>query len=166
MSKLEELVESLINSKENYEKYENECLNFMKELIQGFEEYLGAPEKIIKYYQIDDSNQIQYRNYISKIKIEDDGFWHAHIDIMLPSTLNNLKKIEGGVRTKVLVKKEDDYSIVKLINDTKEFKIKDGDFLEFYDYLFKEIKNLFDNSLENIKKGKADLKEDSLVYIQ
>lgn len=78
---------------------------------------------------------------------------------------------QENVRSTLLIKKEDGRFVVKYGRESKdEFRIcedDEDDLKKFYDYIFDEIKELYDKQLEHITGGAEFAHDhDDLRYIQ
>ena len=170
MSRFEELCESYTSARKRYFNYENECMEFGIKMMKGLKEYLECPPEQVNYYPPDKESDpnVSY-NIHGATKLGDDGFWHVGIGIGLYEVPNG--RPQENVRSTLLIKKEDGRFIVKYGRESKdEFRIcedDEDDLKKFYDYIFDEIKELYDKQLEHITGGAEFAHDhDDLRYIQ
>jgi hypothetical protein len=170
MSRFEELCESYTSARKRYFNYENECMEFGIKMMNGLKEYLECPPEQVNYYPPDKESDpnVSY-NIHGATKLGDDGFWHVGIGIGLYEVPNG--RPQENVRSTLLIKKEDGRFIVKYGRESKdEFRIcedDEDDLKKFYDYIFDEIKELYDKQLEHITGGAEFAHDhDDLRYIQ
>jgi hypothetical protein len=170
MSRFEELCESYTSARKRYFNYENECMEFGIKMMNGLKEYLECPPEQVNYYPPDKESDpnVSY-NIHGATKLGDDGFWHVGIGIGLYEVPNG--RPQENVRSTLLIKKEDGRFVVKYGRESKdEFRIcedDEDDLKKFYDYIFDEIKELYDKQLEHITGGAEFAHDhDDLRYIQ
>ena len=170
MTRFEKLCESYTCARKRYFNYETECMEFGIKMVDGLKEYLQCPPEQINYYPPDKESDpnVSY-NIHGATKLGDDGFWHVGIGIGLYEAPN--VRPQENVRSTLLIKKDDSHFIVKYGRESKdEFKIcedKEDDLKKFYDYIFEEIKELYEKQLEQIKGGAEFAHDhDDLRYIQ
>jgi hypothetical protein len=170
MSRFEELCESYTSARKRYFNYENECMEFGIKMMNGLKEYLECPPEQVNYYPPDKESDpnVSY-NIHGATKLGEDGFWHVGIGIGLYEVPNG--RPQENVRSTLLIKKEDGRFVVKYGRESKdEFRIcedDEDDLKKFYDYIFDEIKELYDKQLEHITGGAEFAHDhDDLRYIQ
>lgn len=170
MTRFEELCKSYANARKKYFNYEDECMRFGVDMVNGLVKYLECPPEQVNYYPPDKESDpnISYNIHGATI-LGEDGFWHVGIGIGLYEAPK--LRPQENVRSTLLIKKVDDHFIVKYGKESPdEFKICEGkveDLNEFYDYIFEEIKELYDKQLEHIKGGTEFASDhDDLRYIQ
>ena len=170
MTRFEELCESYTNARKKYFNYEDECMHFGTEMVDGLIKYLECPPEQVNYYPPDKESDpnVSY-NIQGATILGDDGFWHVGIGIGLYEVQN--VRPQENVRSTLLIKKDDSHFIVKYGKQSQdEFRIGEDsveDLKKFYDHVFKEIKDLYDKQLENMKKGAEFAQDhDDLRYIQ
>ena len=170
MTRFEELCESYTNARKRYFNYENECMEFGVKMVDGLKEYLKCPPEQVNYYPPDKESDpnVSY-NIHGATKLGDDGFWHVGIGIGLFEVPNG--RPQENVRSTLLIKKEDGRFVVKYGKEsTDEFRIcedDEEDLKRLYDYIFDEIKELYDKQLEHITGGAEFAHDhDDLRYIQ
>ncbi len=170
MTRFEELCESYTSARKRYFNYENECMEFGIKMVDGLKEYLDCPPEQVNYYPPDKESDpnVSY-NIHGATKLGEDGFWHVGIGIGLYEVPNG--RPQENVRSTLLIKKEDGRFVVKYGRESKdEFRIcedDEDDLKRFYDYIFDEIKELYDKQLEHITGGAEFAHDhDDLRYIQ
>ena len=170
MTRFEDLCGSYTSARKRYFNYENECMEFGIKMVDGLKEYLECPPEQVNYYPPDKESDpnVSY-NIHGATKLGEDGFWHVGIGIGLYEVPNG--RPQENVRSTLLIKKEDGHFVVKYGKESKdEFKVceeKEEDLKKFYDYIFDEIKELYDKQLEHITGGAEFAHDhDDLRYIQ
>ncbi len=170
MTRFEELCGSYTSARKRYFHYENECMEFGIKMVDGLKKYLECPPEQVNYYPPDKESDpnVSY-NIHGATKLGEDGFWHVGIGIGLYEVPNG--RPQENVRSTLLIKKEDGRFVVKYGKESKdEFRIcedSEDDLKKLYDYIFDEIKELYDKQLEHITGGAEFAHDhDDLRYIQ
>lgn len=150
MSKLDELRKAIQAGKNEYCKYQDECIDFVEKFMNGMVDYFEIPEGHFRYLPLDESEE-EGRSYslIDIMKLEDDTFWHLRLEIKLAErTILHLY---------FKVKKENDIFVLKGIDDPSLHNINPNiaeDFIKYYDYIFNNLIDEFQNGFKNWLKSK------------
>ncbi|SCG85168.1 hypothetical protein [Methanobacterium congolense] len=146
MTRYEEL--SKAANKAQTEREENlfECKRFLIGLREGFVEYLQCPDDAFKFA---DAINLEESNLNEAIHTM-DNFFHIGFLLTIPENLER-KYPNQTLKYGLKLKKKEEAFIVKLHNDETEFKIhKDNPekFKEFYEYLFNEIMEIYEEEFK------------------
>ena len=148
MSKYEELAKLYHDTRLNFNRYEEECSTFSRDLVTGFLEYVGWPrEQEINYLavgeEIDPGNK--FYALAGAMEMDTESFWHFGVEL-------RLQEASGAyplslVLTFFIKKTESDF-IVKLGPKGREIKIpenKRGQLEPFYEVVYRQIHDFLNN---------------------
>lgn len=150
MSKFEELCQAAEDKINRWNQYRNDCENFAVKIVQGLMEYFEIPRTNIRYVIIDKEGKQESMPTLKHAMVFDsDTYWHLGIIITLSNTPDILQ--QRTLLARIKFKKKDKLFLIKLGNTKREFTVDESkkDYLIlFYDFLFNEIINWYENNLE------------------
>lgn len=150
MTKFEKLCKDYSTARKKYFDYRISCLHFVPKFVDGMINYLQCPEEQVNYYPFEgDREPNTVYTFAGEMRLCDDSFWHIKIGLTLHGAANIFPKEE--LVFPVLIKKINDYFIVKLGRNGKEYKIhKDqpGELKDFYDLIFLKIKEFYKKEIQ------------------
>lgn len=162
MSKFEELCKIYDSARGSYVDYQRVCHDFASRLVKSMIDYFQGPEGAVTFIPLQGEPEPE-KTYtlMGAMHLDKDTFWHLGVvvtlyprpGIFLPHRRNLLC---------FLIKKVEDYFIVKLSHLKEEFKIhrdKPDEFNPFFEFVFEKIKESYENSLQRF------LEQDSIFRI-
>lgn len=161
MSKFEELCRAYAVARKNYFDYRDTCCKFAHTLVSGMIDYFKCPKEQIKFIPL--KGEVEPNSsytVMGAIHLDDDTFWHLGVMLTLYEAPNVFP--HQPVLLQLLIKKVDDYFIVKLGTKRQEFTIhedKPDEFNPFYEFIFVLIKENHEKGLQRFL-GKEQKKEE------
>lgn len=167
MSKFDELCGAYKTSREKYFAYRDESYSFAQALVGGYINYLEVPKEQFKFIPLDkDPEKNTTYTLLGAIHLADDAHWHLGFQIILYSEPN--AQPQQPVLIKFMFKKVGDRVFnVKISEDDSGHEIdasSNSDFEGFFDFLQRQIKNHFENSLQDFLEESAPLR--TIGFIQ
>lgn len=149
MSKYDEISRIYRESRQNFNKYEEDCSQFARELVVGLLDYMGWPrEKEITYLAVGEELDPNNKFYAlaGAMRMDTESFWHFGVEL-------RLEEASGAYPLSLVlsffVKKTGAFYLVKLGPDGREVKIpesKRGELQPFYEVVFLQLKEFFNKN--------------------
>ena len=150
MSKFHELSQIYSQSRKRFFDYQSDVHLFADKLTRGLVDYFSIPAQHLKIFPVSGEIKPDTKYSIKEaVLLGDDNFWHLGIQIDL--ICNECDTVPAQpILINVGLKQEDGRFIVKISQKENGHKIrpdKEGDFHEFYEYIFQSIKKSMESHL-------------------
>ena len=157
MTKFEELCDLFSKSRNDYFKYEDECIHFAADLTKEFITYFKIPQEQITYIPTNKEPEEDKRyTLFGAMHLDDDTFWHIGIILTLFEKPNVYPY--QPVLMIIKLKKENGDFIVSLKGQSKTFKLNGKNpktFVPFFEYIYENISVLFKSNLQKFLKNSS-----------
>lgn len=162
MSHYQELLESLHEAQSELKEYEQECQQFARALVDGYKSFLECPEDSVTCHPTSLSYMSTPHKPEEALELVSDTFWHFIVAIHLE---NNGAPLSPVIVQNFMIKKEDNYFLVKLAEYDELFRFEsiDANFDDFYQTIFTKKRNEIRKSFQDFLNGKYDELPDYLA---
>lgn len=146
MSKFEEICQAYSDARHTFNKYEETCREFARELVFGMVDYLEWPQdQEITYIPLGEAFDPSNRFYAlaGAMRMDDESFWHFGVEL---SVHDQGRSYTRSFVLSFFIKKVGENFIVKLGKNGRELRIPEGargQLEPFYEAVFVQIKNFF-----------------------
>lgn len=157
MTKFEELCGACVVSRQKFINYRDECSDFAVRVVNKLEDYFGMSNpNLVSYVPLDKEPEERLTYTVSAaIHLNEDSYWHFGVmlkfyDLSHDDNIN----MSDLIKLKIKIKKVDNHFVLKFGDKHEKFLIeRDEDLIPFYDLVYREIKDYFDNNLEKFLNG-------------
>ncbi len=161
MSKFGELCKSYKTSRDNYFSYRDESVGFARELMDKYIEYLQVPKENFKFVPLDKDPKPDTRySLFAAIHLNNDSFWHLGLQITIYSALNEFP--QQPILVRFMFKKTDKNTFsIKISEQDSGHSIcreNESDFSEFFEFLQSQIRDNFENGLQEFLEQSAPIR--------
>jgi hypothetical protein len=148
MSRFEELCAQLRKTRREFAEYRDICFAFMHEWMEGFRDYMDAPEGYCEYYATEGHWQGRKVAGLNVgMRMGDDGYFHVGIIVDLVEQLDTFPTEPNRFIIRV---RKDVEGFHMLMENDMHFLLKSAaleDCLPMYEYIFTDIKDRYANSV-------------------
>jgi hypothetical protein len=153
MSKFRELCDAYSTALSDLGTYKKTCREFTAQLVNGMMDYFEVPKANWRYVPYDEKPEPNAQYGLGRMNLEDDGYWHAAIELKLWETpqadgLVTLDVELRPIKFHFFIRKEDNDFLVKINPEHDGHRISpevESSSKQFYDFLFQMLKGLESN---------------------